>query len=259
MSQRPISDDMITVTACGVFSATLAAIFHETLGHALTCIAEGGQLTLLTSIWIRCRGASNLWVVAGPLASLIGGLIGLALLRRQSISGVQRLALTLFSGFNLFWFAGQLILHPLTDGDTWAFLAHRLQWPWIWRPIAAGLGGLCYVTATLAITDVLRNRGFLASSSILIGYAAGAASAALAGLMWAAMPIRSAMEGLLALGIAPIGLIAIAVFAGHYRSVAGLPVLRSNTMAAVSFTFFILFLMLQGRGLGSMASAGLPN
>src|SRR5262245_61125143 len=100
MGRKPSFDDIITVTACGAFSATLAAVCHETLGHALTCLAEGGQLTLLTSIWIRCQGASNLWVVAGPLASLIAGLIGLALLRRQSISGVQRLALTLFSGFN---------------------------------------------------------------------------------------------------------------------------------------------------------------
>src|SRR5215831_17071170 len=94
------SDDIITVIACGVLSATLAAICHETLGHALACSAEGGEVVLLTSIWFRCQGASILTVLAGPIASLVSGLIGLALLRRPSISGAERLALTLFSAFN---------------------------------------------------------------------------------------------------------------------------------------------------------------
>jgi hypothetical protein len=231
MSQKPSSDDMITVAACGVFSATLAAVCHETLGHALTCLAEGGQVTLLTSIWIRCQGASNLTIAAGPLASLVAGMIGLALLRRRNSNGAHRLALALFCGFNLFWFAGQLILHPLMDGDTWAILAHRLQWPWIWRPVTAVLGGLCYIAAALMIANILRNGRPLASFSILIGYAAGAASASLAGLTWAALPIRSALEGFLALGIAPIGLTAIAMLAGDHNTAAGLPVLRSNTMS----------------------------
>jgi hypothetical protein len=180
-------------------------------------------------------------------------------LRRPSISGAERLALTLFSAFNLFWFAGQLIFHALIDRDTWAILAHRLQWPWLWRPTVVALGCLCYIAATWSIANVLRKMGFLAASSILIGYAAGAASASLAGLMWATMPIRSAMEGFLALGIAPIGLIVIAVFARRYRTVAGSPVLRSNAMVAVSFTIFVLFILLQARGVGALASTGSPN
>jgi hypothetical protein len=256
---RPSFDDTITVMACGVLSATLAAICHENLGHGLACVAEGGPVTLLTSIWFRCRGASNLTVVAGPIASLIAGLIGLALLRRRNIGGAQRLVLTLFSGFNLYWFAGQIIFHPLIDADDWGILAHALQWPWFWRPIAVVLGGLCYISATRVIANVLRNTGSLASSSILIGYAAGAASASLAGLMWAAMPIRSALEGFLALGIAPIGLIVIAESARRFRTVGAIPVLRSRLMIAMSLTLFLIFLLAQGRGLGSMASTGLPT
>src|SRR5262249_38064993 len=135
----------------------------------------------------------------------------------------------------------------------------RLQWPWFWRPIAVVLGVLCYISATRLIANVLRNTGSLTSSSILIGYAAGAASASVAGLMWTAMPIRSALEGFLALGIAPIGLIAIAESTRRYRAVAAVPVLRSRHMVAISLTLFVIFLLVQGRGLGSLASTGLPT
>jgi hypothetical protein len=255
----PSSDDLGTVIACGVLSATLAAICHETLGHALACYMSGSQVTLLTSIWIRCREASNLTVAAGPIVSLVAGLIGLVLLRRRGIDGAWRLALTLFCAFNLFWFAGQLIFHALTNADDWAIIAGRFQWPWFWRPISVVIGGVCYVAATWSIAKALRDRGPLTSSSILIGYGSGAASAFLAGLMWAAMPIRSAMEGFLALGVAPVGLFVIAWSEKRYRTSAEMPILRSRPMIAMSLTLFVIFILVQGRGLGSLASTGLPD
>jgi hypothetical protein len=255
----PFSDDLGTTMACGILAATLAAVSHETLGHALTCYIDGGQITLLTSIWVRCRGASTLTAAAGPIASLVAGLIGLVLLRKWHVGGAPRLALALFSAFNLFWFASQPIFQTLTDGYDWGIVASRFQWPWIWRPIAAVLGGLCYVAATWAIAKAVSDSGTLAPSSILIGYAAGTASACLAGLMWPAMPIPSAMEGFLTLGIAPIGLIAVAESARRCRSVAELPIPRSQTMIVISLAVFVIFLMVQGRGLGSLASAGLAT
>ena len=157
----PASDDMPTVAACGVLSATLAAILHEAVGHGLGCYADGGIVTLLTSIWFRCRGASTLTDAGGPLASLLGGAIGLALLRRRRIDGGLRLTLTLFTAFSLFWFSGQLISHAVTNHDDWAIIAHRLQWPSWWRLGAVALGVALYGTTIWLIVRTLRGQGLL--------------------------------------------------------------------------------------------------
>ena len=43
-------DDVPTAIATGVMAAVLASVVHETLGHGVTCLAEGGRITLLTSM-----------------------------------------------------------------------------------------------------------------------------------------------------------------------------------------------------------------
>jgi hypothetical protein len=182
--------------------------------------------------------------------------MGLALLWTRRTGGVLRLALALFSAFSLFWFASQLIFHALTNADDWGIIARRSQWPWFWRPIAVVLGIACYVAAVWSIAKALRDGGPVRSSSILIGYAAGAASASLAGAMWAVMPLRSAMEGFLTLGIAPLGILAIAASTKRHRTMPAFPILRSTLLVAVSVTLFVIFLLVQGRGLGSLASIG---
>jgi hypothetical protein len=187
----------------------------------------------------------------------MAGLAGLTLLWMRSTSGTQRLALALFCAFSLFWFAGQLIFHALTNADDWGIVARRSQWPWFWRPVAVVLGTACYVAVVWSIAKALRDSGLVRSSSILIGYAAGVASASLAGVMWAVMPMRSAMEGFLTLGIAPLGIFAIAASTNRYRTVPALPILRSARLVTVSVTLFVIFLLVQGRGLGSLASTGL--
>jgi hypothetical protein len=55
-----LRDDLPMFIAAGVLTATLAALCHETLGHGLGCLAVGGRITLLTSIWFRCHGAKSL-------------------------------------------------------------------------------------------------------------------------------------------------------------------------------------------------------
>ncbi len=108
---RPRQDDSTTVIATGVLAATLATLCHETLGHGLGCVIDGGRITLLTSIWFRCHGATSLTDAAGPFASLVGGLAAFALLPRASGNRLMRFFLILFGAISLFWFAGQLIDH----------------------------------------------------------------------------------------------------------------------------------------------------
>ena len=193
----PEKDDIPTVLAAGVLAATFAAVIHETVGHGVGCLTEGGTITVLTSIWFRCRGAGSLTVAAGPAASLVAGLGCLFLLRRRKLNGGMLLVITLSAAFNLFWFSGQLIFHGVTDGDTWAVLARIRHWPGWWRPVSVAFGAGCYLATTLAILNNQRSMGQLSWGAILCSYTAGAFSAVLAGLLWAPMPIRSALESLI--------------------------------------------------------------
>ena len=248
------SDDPATVIAAGVLAATLAAICHETLGHGLGCVMVGGRITLLTSIWFRCQGATSLTDAAGPVASLIAGLAAFALLRIEKFNGVGRFVLILFGAISLFWFAGQLIDHPIANRDDWAIIARRNAWPAFWRPTAVMIGIAAYAGTIALSTTALRRKDAPGARAVVLAYAGSAASAVVAGLMWQPLPARSALEGFLTLGIAPLGLLLAANRAAHNSDACSIP--RSWAWIALSATAFVLFLATQARGLGSLAARG---
>ena len=171
----------------------------------------------------------------------------------------MQLAITLSAAFNLFWFAGQLIFHAITNGDTWAVMARMQHWPEWWRPVSIALGAVCYVAAAGAIINSQRLNGQLPWGAILYSYAAGTFSAMLAGLMWAPMPIRSALEGLLALGAAPAGLLAIAAAARREPNVHRIAVARSTIIIIFSISVYVIFLATQARGIGALAAGVLSD
>jgi len=260
------SGDPATVVAAGVLAATLAAFCHETLGHGLGCAIDGGRIILLTSIWFQCRGAGSVTDAGGPIASLIVGVTAIALLSFRRPGQVARLVLVLFAAISLFWFAAQLIAHPIFNRDDWAFVARRMGWSWVWRPIMATIGMATYAAAMRAMLMLLRRPDAPTWQSIRLAYAATVASAVIAGLMWSPAPIRSAREAFFTLGIDPLGLLIMAASAG--RNAAGrmddvtspdASIARSWRWIAISVVAFGSFLLVQGRGLGSLANLGLPH
>jgi len=70
------------------------------------------------------------------------------------------------------------------------------------------------------------------------------------------VPLRSALEGFLVLGVAPLGLLGVARKAS--QDIGGGSVPRSWIWIAAGAVVFGLFLFIQARGLGSMAAARLP-
>ena len=89
-------------------------------------------------------------------------------------------------------------------------------------------------------------------------YSAGTASAVIAGLMWPPMPLRSALEAFLTLGIAPLGLLLAARRARGDGGISA-PIPRSWPWIVVSVVVFVAFLLMQARGLGPLASRALPH
>lgn len=256
-----VSDDWISVIAVGVLAATLAAVCHETLGHGLGCLAVGGRITLLTSIYFRCLGATALTDAAGPFGNFLGGIAALALLALRPFGRTARLFLILFGALNLLWLFAQMTYCAVLGKDDWGFVALQMGWPWVWRPILAAIGIAGYVLVVRQSTAALAESGSPTPQAIRLAYIAAVASAVIGGLMWAPLPIRSAIEGFLAVGLAPLGLLFAAARAGraHGATAVHPPITRSWWWIAVGVTVFGVFLFTQGLGLGPLAKIGLPK
>jgi len=244
-------NDTATVIAVGVLAATLADICHETLGHGLGCFSAGGHIVLLTSTWFRCSKGSALADVGGPMGNLIAGFVAVALLGHPRASPTVRLLLLVSGALNLFWFTAQLTFESLSHReDDWYWALHTGG---ILRAIGAlvGVGG--YVLVGRLISTLNRKQQGPNAHIIRMAYAAAATSAVIAGLMFRPEPFRSALEGFLMIGIAPLGLLGIARQASDAGSDS---VPRSPLWIFVSAVIFGLFLLIQARGLGSTAAPG---
>ncbi len=264
MSVSPLSayssDDTATVIAVGVLAATLAAISHETLGHGVGCLGTGGHITLLTSIWFRCKGASAIADAGGPIGNLLAGAAALALFACRTVSPGVRLFLLMFGALNLFWLTGQLIFESLigAHSDDWYYVSLQMGWPPLWRPVGAAVGVCGYMLVARWASALIRKQRGPQAHAIRLAYAASAASAVIAGLMWRPEPFRSAVEGFAAVGIAPLGLLGVAQRASRDSGHVGAwSVPRSWIWISICAVLFGIFLFVQASGLGSMAESTL--
>ena len=257
-STAPASSDAATVIAAGVLAATLAVMCHETLGHGLGCIGIGGHVTLLTSIWFRCSKWAPITDAGGPIGNLVAGSFAVALFSYTRPGAAGRLLLLLLGALNLFWFMGQLTFESLTNAhDDWYWALQRQ--PDIWRPMGAlaGIGGYALVIGWLSA--VIRKQRGVQEHAIRLAYAAAAGSAIIAGLAWPPEPLQSAVQGLLTLGVAPLGLIGVVRRAsreiGCNADTSTVP--RSWILICASGVVFGVFLFVQARGWGPMAGSRL--
>lgn len=260
LAAPPQRDDTATVFAAGVLAATLAAIFHETIGHGIGCVAVGGHITLLTSIWFRCSGATSLTDAGGAIAGVTFGAIALAVLFYRTRNSAFRLTLLMFGAISLLWIAAQLVAHAAFDRDDWHFIAVRMQWPWVWRPTMVILGVVAYAVIMRWIVILLRNETAPGMRAICVAYSGSVISAVSAGFMWWPEPTRSALEALLTLGVAPLGLLLAAGLSRVQENRSGTAtVTKSRHFILLSLVTFAVFALVQGRGLGSLANLALDG
>lgn len=141
-------DSLTTVVAIALVAYVTADIAHHGIGHGLMCWLQGGQIELLTSVFVRCSRTALAIDLGGPVANLVLGLIAALALRiskRPSVS--TELFYILLAGINLMWFSIQLVFCVLTDTDDWTWLLHVFNSaPAVRYPLVA-LGVLIYVLA----------------------------------------------------------------------------------------------------------------
>src|SRR5450755_3873337 len=142
MPAKPHSHSYATLAAIAALAFIAACVAHEALGHGGTCLATGGHITLLTSVYFRCSDGGGIIDAAGPLMNLVVGAVCWAVLSAWSAPSINwRLFLVLAMALNLFWGTGYFIFSAVTDSGDWAFVLRdlRLEPAWLWR---CGMGAL---------------------------------------------------------------------------------------------------------------------
>lgn len=194
-------DDLPTLAAVGILAATAAAVAHEAVGHGGACLAVGGEVTRLTSIFFRCRGGGDLVDAAGPLAQLAWGAAALAIACVSRLPPILRLFLLTTAAISLLWVFGQLVRDAALAADDWAFTARSPALRW--SHVAIGAAGYA-----LTVRLLVRPARALAGGDVrrlVVPWAVGALSAALAGALWSGHRLDGVRDSLLAVALAPLG------------------------------------------------------
>src|ERR1039458_624934 len=142
-----------TLAAIAAVAFILACVAHEPIGHGGMCLAVGGRVTLLTSVYFHCTNGGPLTDAAGPLMNLIVGAACWSLARSRPLASQSRLFFALAMAFNLFWGAGYFIFSAVTNTGDWAFVLRGLSLEprWVWRLLMGALGVVIYVCTVRAI------------------------------------------------------------------------------------------------------------
>lgn len=194
--------DLPTLIALSAFSFMLATALHEHAGHTLACVILGGQVKEMGAFYVDCGDGSlsvvggRLVALAGPLMSLIVGILGTLVFDRASRSDPQRkYFLWLFATTNLMLAAGYMLfsgvagIGDLGTGPSGVF--HQFQPEWVYRIELAFLGAVgYYAVIRLAIRKL---DSFIGGEGVervgraqmlsLISYLTGGVVAILIGLM----------------------------------------------------------------------------
>ncbi len=122
-------DNLATLIAIGLLAYASADIAHHVLGHGGACLASGGHIRSLSSIYVDCTKLGTVVDLGGPVANLLVGVIALVAVRLRS--GKSGEAMTLFlvlaAAFNLFWFFLPLVFSVLSRTDDWAWPLHHVH------------------------------------------------------------------------------------------------------------------------------------
>lgn len=153
MVTKTLSHGYATLGAIAALAFIVACTAHELVGHGGACVALGGRITLLSSVYSHCSSGGVTTAAAGPLMSLAVGAMCWAVLWRASPSPSAnwRLFLVFTMAFNLFWGAGYFVSSAVTNNGDWAFVLRdlRLRPDGLWRCLMGALGVYLYYRSVL--------------------------------------------------------------------------------------------------------------
>lgn len=146
-------DSHLTIAAIALVAYLSADVAHHALGHGAACLALGGQIKLLSSVFVNCSLTGAVIDLAGPLANFLLGLfVLLAAHSMRCASSLIRLFFALVVAFNLFWFWLQLAFSATTMTDDWAWPMKQFHLTGLSRygMIAVGIAGYLFTIRIVA-------------------------------------------------------------------------------------------------------------
>jgi hypothetical protein len=241
-----VTDDRPTIAAIAILAMCIVTADHEAIGHGGACLAFGGHITLLTSVYFDCAHSAASFAAYGPIGNLLGaGLAWLALKAVPASHARLRLLLLLVMAFGFFWEAGYMLYAALRDTGDYIFAARALLGTAPGLPIRIALfaaGIALYVIAVRAVRGAAFNLGPVLRLS---WFAAGIASVAAASFY---APDRLAAMGQAALEIGAASLPLLGRYARRGDS-ADVAIGRSFGWIAAAVIVYAGFVATLGHGL----------
>lgn len=259
MNIPAVRDDLPTLAAIGVLATLAATVAHEVAGHSLGCLAAGGEVRLITTIFFRCDGGNAVTDLGGPLGNLAMGLVALSLIAsRRIVFGEMRLFLLLAGGLSLFWFFAQLAVDGLFATGDWNFAAGDLAWPPTWRAFAVGVGIFGYDLTRRGLTRGMRTLSTGQDRAgdrrrFLVPWLAGLVAVTASAALFAGDRVGGMRDTVLALGVAPLGLllaVGLAARFGPTGEACAMPTPRRRTWIVVAALLYAGFCLIVGPGMG---------
>jgi hypothetical protein len=236
-----------TLGAIAAVAFIVACVAHEAIGHGGMCLAVGGRITLLTSVYFHCTNGGPLTDAAGPLMNLIAGAACWLLARNQPLISQTRLFFVLAMAFNLFWGAGYFILSAVTNTGDWSFVLRDLSLEprWLWRLLMGALGVVIYVRSARAVATHVPPGTPLVWLYLIAGMVS-----CVAALFYAGPALPAVREAAQESFGAAVGLLFLAYRKSKQPHALPSPslVAHSNAWLLSSALVTILFLLVLGRG-----------
>lgn len=118
-------DDLATAASIGAVAYLSADVAHHALGHGLACVALGGNIRSLSSVFVDCTLTGAGIDLSGPAANcVVGAVAALLAMAYGQRSRLLALFLVLAAAFNLYWLTLQLVFSMATNSDDWAWPMH---------------------------------------------------------------------------------------------------------------------------------------
>jgi hypothetical protein len=217
---------------------------HEALGHGSACLALGGDIRLLTSVYMNCAGGNALVAACGPLMNLaMGALAWLALRRGANMRAHLRLFALLVMALSWFWEAGYLLYAMALDTGDSAIAARAIfgapEWPWRIAGFVVGIA--LYAVAIRAVTSAAR--AFVDASVLRVCWLAASTAAVLAAAFYAPGRLPAMGQAALEIGAASVPLL------GRFAQVDGSVIGRNARWIAFALAVYAIFLCTLGHGL----------
>lgn len=244
-------DDLPTLTAIGLLAYLVADLSHHLLGHGGACLWDHGRILLLSSIVLKCSKLSPLIDFGGPAANFVVGFVAMASVRFR-MQSTLRLLLILVAAFNLFWFAGQMVVSVATGSDDWAWPLsyYHLEQPARVLLMATGVGIYLLVVRTLAsvLADFPLSRERMVRVCLSAWFAAAALAAATA--LLDAHPLEALVKHALPQGLlVPLGLWRVPARALQHEAPGVAVIDRSWALIAAGILGALVSLVCLGRGI----------